>query len=247
MVLLPAGSFTMGDPAGRPDETPHRVSLSSFYMDGYAVTQELFEKVMGVNPSKRKSPMNPVEKVQWTDAVRFCNKCSEWDGLTPCYNLDTWECNFAADGYRLPTEAEWEYACRAGGDLKFGVTDDESALANYAWFRPLSENKTHPVGQKAFNRWGLYDMNGNVWQWCHDWYSPTYYRESAAQDPHGPSADKLPAQEKMRVLRGGAAIHRPRNAGPRIVTKSFPFIPTPASAPTAMAFGERGERVAGGG
>src|SRR5437870_6951172 len=114
MVLVPGGTFTMGDSNGRADETPHSVSVSAFYLDRYPVTQELYEKVMGVNPSKRKEPKNPVERTQWTDAVRFCNCCSELDGLTPCYNLDTWVCDFDVDGYRLPTEAEWEYACRAG-------------------------------------------------------------------------------------------------------------------------------------
>src|SRR5262245_17208547 len=98
MVLIPTGSFTMGDGAGRPDETPHAVSVSSFYLDKYPVTQELYEKVMGVNPSKQKDKKNPVEKTQWTDAVRYCNRCSELEGLTPCYDLDTWECNFEANG-----------------------------------------------------------------------------------------------------------------------------------------------------
>src|ERR1043166_8446003 len=114
LVLAPAGSFTMGDAGGREDETPHEVSVSAFYIDKLAITQELYEKLMGANPSKRKDPKCPVERVQWTDAVRFCNKCSELEGLTPCYNVTTWECDFNADGYRLPTEAEWEYACRAG-------------------------------------------------------------------------------------------------------------------------------------
>src|SRR5205085_1193473 len=108
LLLIPAGTFTMGEREG--EETPHVVAISSFYLDKHTVTQELYTKVMDVNPSKRKDPKCPVERTQWTDAVRFCNKCSELDGLTPCYDLDTWECNFAADGYRLPTEAEWEYA-----------------------------------------------------------------------------------------------------------------------------------------
>src|SRR5437660_4987817 len=111
MVLVPGGTFTMGNSNGRADETPHSVSVSAFYLDRYPVTQELYEKVMGVNPSKRKEPKNPVERTQWTDAVRFCNKSSELDGLTPCYDVNAWTCNFAADGYRLPTEAEWQYAC----------------------------------------------------------------------------------------------------------------------------------------
>jgi formylglycine-generating enzyme required for sulfatase activity len=198
LILLPGGTFTMGDSAGREDETPHAVSVSAFYIDKLPVTQELYTKVMGVNPSKRKDPQCPVERTQWTDAVRFCNKCSEQDGLTPAYNLDTWECNFAADGYRLPTEAEWEYACRAGSTGKYCFGDDEKELPTYAWLKPHSQGKTQPVGSKAANRWGLFDMHGNVWQWCNDWHSEAYYQESPKEDPRGPTAGK------MRVLRGGA-------------------------------------------
>jgi formylglycine-generating enzyme required for sulfatase activity len=197
MVLLPAGTFTMGDAAGRPDETPHRVTVSAFYLDRYPVTQELYEKVMGVNPSKRKDSKCPVERTQWTDAVRFCNKCSELQGLTPCYDLTTWECSFEADGYRLPTEAEWEYACRAGSATRYCFGDAEQDLPRYAWLKPGSQGKTHPVGQKQPNPWGLFDMHGNVWQWCHDWYGETY-RESLAENPRGS------ASGKQRVLRGGA-------------------------------------------
>jgi formylglycine-generating enzyme required for sulfatase activity len=198
LVLVPAGTFTMGDSTGRPDETPHAVSVRSFYLDRYPVTQELYEKVMGVNPSKRKDAQSPVERTQWTDAARFCNKCSELEGLVPCYDLSTWECNFDADGYRLPTEAEWEYACRAGSTGRYCFGDAERELPQYAWLKPHSQGKTHPVGQKQPNRWGLYDMHGNVWQWCNDWYGETFYAESAAEDPRGP------ATGKMRVLRGGA-------------------------------------------
>src|SRR5216683_8195820 len=140
MILLPAGSFVMG--GNRGDETPHEVSISSFYFDKFPVTQALYESVMGVNPSKRKGPTNPVERTQWTDAVRFCNKCSELEGLTPCYDLNTWECNFAANGYRLPTEAEWEYACRAGSTGKYCFGDAEKELPQYAWLYPHSQGKT---------------------------------------------------------------------------------------------------------
>ncbi len=216
MVLIPAGSFTMGDAAGRPDETPHRVSVSAFHLDKYAVTQELYEKVMGVNPSKRKDPKNPVERTQWTDAVRFCNKCSELEGLTPCYDLTIWECNFDADGYRLPTEAEWEYACRAGSAGQYCFGDAEKDLPRYAWLKPGSQGKPHPVGRKEPNRWGLYDMHGNVWQWCHDWYGETYYAESPAEDPHGPAAGK------MRVLRGGAWDSTPEKCRAAYRHKEFP-------------------------
>jgi len=198
MVLVPAGSFSMGDASGRPEEAPHRVSVRAFYLDRTPVTQELYETVMGVNPSKRKGKTNPVERTQWTDAVRFCNRCSELEGLTPCYDLNSGQCNFEAGGYRLPTEAEWEYACRAGSEGKYCCGDRETDLVRYAWFKPQSGGMTHPVGQKQANAWGLYDMHGNVWQWCNDYYAENYYAESPSDNPRGPAAGQ------MRVLRGGA-------------------------------------------
>ena len=198
MLLIPAGQFTMGDAQGRPDESPHTVYVSSFYMDRYPVSQQLYEQLMRVNPSKRKGKDYPVERTQWTEAVRFCNQCSEIEGLRPCYDLSTWECNFQADGYRLPTEAEWEYACRAGSTGKYFFGDDEDQLPRYAWFKPHSRGRPRPVGQKQPNLWGMYDMHGNVWQWCNDYYSDTYYSESPRENPHGPQIGK------KRVLRGGA-------------------------------------------
>src|ERR1700677_891153 len=165
LTLIPAGTFTMGEAhSGNEDEKPHTVSVSSFYIDRYLVTQEIYERVMRVNPSKAKGPKNPVEKTQWFDAVRFCNKCSQLDGLTPCYDEETWQCNFAPNGYRLPTEAEWEYACRAGSTNRYCFGDDPTELPAYAWFKPGSKGKPQPVGQKMPNAWGLFDMHGNVWQ-----------------------------------------------------------------------------------
>jgi formylglycine-generating enzyme required for sulfatase activity/Tol biopolymer transport system component len=198
MVPIPEGTFTMGDASGRADETPHAVSVASFYMDRVPVTQELYEKVMGVNPSKRKDKQNPVERTQWTDAVRFCNKCSEMEGLTPCYDLKTWACDFTADGYRLPTEAEWEYACRAGSAAKYCCGDYDTSLPAYAWYKPHSKGRPQPVGQKRPNNWSLYDMHGNVWQWCNDYYDEKYYADSPKENPRGP------ATGRERVLRGGA-------------------------------------------
>jgi formylglycine-generating enzyme len=216
MILIPAGAFSMGDGAGQPDEAAHNVTVQAFYIDKYPVTQELYETMLGVNPSKRKEPKNPVERTQWTEAVRFCNKCSEIDGLTPCYDLAAWECNFNANGYRLPTEAEWEYACRAGSSAKYCFGDAESDLANYAWLKPHSQGKPHPVGEKQPNSWGLYDMHGNVWQWCNDWYSESYFKESPAENPHGP------ATGKMRVLRGGAWDSTPDKCRSAYRHKEFP-------------------------
>ena len=198
MLLIPAGEFTMGQEGGRADEAPHAVSVNSLYMDRYLVTQELYEKVMGVNPSKQKGKRNPAERLQWTDAVRFCNKCSELDGFSPCYDPQTWECRFEANGYRLPTEAEWEYACRAGSRGRYCFGDDAAKAPQYAWFKPHSGGVTRPVGQKLPNAWGLSDMHGNVWEWCNDWYGESYYPESPRENPRGP------ASGKQRVLRGGA-------------------------------------------
>ena len=198
MVFITAGQFTMGDPRGSADETPHEVFVDAFYMDKHSISQALYEQVMGVNPSKRKGSNNPVERVQWTEAVRFCNSCSEMEGLTPCYNLSTWECDFAANGYRLPTEAEREYACRAGTQTKYFFGDDGRQLSRYAWCKPHSMGRPRPVAQKLPNPWGLYDMHGNVWEWCNDYYSETYYSESPRENPTGPESGK------KRVLRGGA-------------------------------------------
>jgi formylglycine-generating enzyme required for sulfatase activity len=240
LVLVPAGTFTMGNSAGRPDEAPrHAVSVGAFYLDRYPVTQELYEKVMGVNPSKRKQPQAPVERTQWTDAVRFCNRCSELEGLTPCYDLGTWECNFDADGYRLPTEAEWEYACRAGGTGKYCCGDDDKELPRYAWFKPHSQGKPQPVGTKQPNRWGLYDMHGNVWQWCNDWYGETYYQESPPDNPHGP------ATGKMRVLRGGAWDRSADNCRSACRHKEFPVYSDACFGADSYGF-RRARRAEGG-
>jgi sulfatase modifying factor 1 len=198
LALVPAGSFTMGDATGKPEEKPHDVTVSPFHIDVDPVTQELYQRVMGVNPSKQKNPQAPVAGVQWVDAVRFCNKCSEMDGLKPCYDPKTWACDFEADGYRLPTEAEWEYACRAGTKTKYFFGDSASDLVGYAWVKQNSEGKVRPVGQKPANAFGLHDMHGNVWQWCNDWYAEDAYASSPKENPRGP------AEGKQRVLRGGA-------------------------------------------
>jgi len=198
MVFVSGGEFLMGDAAGRPDETPHTVAVSSFYIDKCPVTQQHYERVMGNNPSKWKSERNPVERLRWAEAARFCNKCSEIDGLTPCYDTESFECDFDADGYRLPTEAEWEYACRAGKQTKYFFGDDPAVLPQFAWLKANSEGRARPVGTKLPNDWGLYDMHGNVWEWCNDYYGENYYKEGPKKDPRGPATGKL------RVMRGGA-------------------------------------------
>jgi len=197
MVLIPAGQFQMGDKA-EADATPHQVSVRAFLMDKTLVTQEQYEKAMGENPSRWKGSKNPVEQVRWSDAVRFCNKRSELEGLRPCYELKTWKCNFDVDGYRLPTEAEWEYACRAGATTGYFFGDNPANLADYAWFDKNSGGHPHPVAQKQANPWGIYDACGNLWEWCNDFYKVDYYRESPPTDPKGPDAGQT------KVVRGGA-------------------------------------------
>ncbi|MBN1442260.1 MAG: formylglycine-generating enzyme family protein, partial [Planctomycetes bacterium] len=216
MLLVPAGEFTMGQADGRPDENPHAVRLSAFWIDRHPVTQGLYEEILGANPSRRKDPESPVSGVYWTDAARFCNRCSESDGLKPCYDLETWTCDFAASGYRLPTEAEWEYACRAGSDSIYFFGDDPAELPRFAWSKPHSRGRTHPVGMREPNRWGLHDMLGNVWEWTGDWYGETYYQQSPVEDPRGPAAGT------MRVLRGGAWSSPPEQCRVAYRGKEFP-------------------------
>ena len=186
LVLIRPGNFLMGSPdseKGRKSEEgpQHEVTISKpFYMGVTKVTQAQYEAVMGTNPSKFKGPANPVDSLTWDEAAEFCKKLSEKTGKT----------------VRLPTEAEWEYACRAGTRTRFSFGDSESALGDYAWWESNSGGKTNPVGQKKPNPWGLYDMNGNVWEWCADWFGG--YSSGASTDPQGAGSGE------RRVLRGGA-------------------------------------------
>ena len=165
MVYIPSGKFNMGSPEGQGDvnERPQikDVNVSAFYMGKYEVTQAQWQVIMGNNPSHFKgffksNPQNPVEKVSWEDAQEFCKKLSQKAGKE----------------FRLPSEAEWEYACRAGTTTAYSFGDNASLLGEYAWYGFVinSWSKTHPVGQKKPNPWGLYDMHGNVWEWCQDSY-----------------------------------------------------------------------------
>jgi sulfatase modifying factor 1 len=198
MVLVPAGEFQMGDDEGEFDEQPaHRVKLSPFYIDTHEVTQRSFESLMGRNPAKSVGPDKPVERVSWLAAIQYCNMRSAKEGLKPCYDLKTQQCDFEADGYRLPTEAEWEYACRAGTTTDWSFGDASAELDEYGWYKGNSEKTTHPVGQKGPNAWGLYDMHGNVAEWCNDWYAEEY-DAAVERDPRGP------ASGDERVLRGGS-------------------------------------------
>lgn len=198
MVLIAGGTFAMGADAGGPDCQPvHRVTVSSFYIDKTAVTQESFTDLMGVCPAHFEGDRNPIDRVRWTQAAKYCNARSRHEGLVPCYDEKTWHCDFAASGYRLPTEAEWEYACRAGTTSAYSFGDDAAALKRHGWFKDNANKQTHPVGQKAANAWGLCDMHGNVAEWCNDFYAADYYQHSPPTDPRGPETGA------KRVLRGG--------------------------------------------
>ena len=165
-------------------------------MSKYEVTQAQYKAVMGTNPSHFKGDNNPVEQVSWNDVVAYCNKLTEQEkaaGRLP-----------VGYEYRLPTEAEWEYACRAGTTTAFSFGNDESQLGEYAWYRDNSGLTTHPVRQKKPNGWGLYDMHGNVGEWCQDFFFAKYPGGSVS-DPQGPatgSGDHPTGYD--RVVRGGA-------------------------------------------
>lgn len=188
LVSLPGGSFTMGSASGTDDEKPpHLVQLSAFSIGKYEVTQAQWIAVMGTNPSYFKGDGNlPVEMVSSDQVAEFCQRLSQATG----YN------------FRLPTEAEWEYACRAGTNTDYSFGDNKDLIGEYAWFYDNSGGKTHPVGTKKPNSFNLYDMHGNVWEWCSDWYLQNYYAELSKQritvNPQGP------AISLNRVVRGGS-------------------------------------------
>jgi formylglycine-generating enzyme required for sulfatase activity len=201
MVYIPGGTFTMGSNKGNPDEKPaHQVTLSPFLMDQFEVTAEMYTKAELSNPSHwQKSPKMPIEQVRWNGARIYCNERSLLEGLTPCYDESKpgMPLNINANGYRLPTEAEWEYAARAGGTGAYGSVP-KNKLKQYAIYEANSQKRTRPVGTKKSNAWGLYDMLGNVSEWCEDLYAADYYSKSPAKDPMGPSTGN-----GKRVMRGG--------------------------------------------
>ncbi|GHU21780.1 hypothetical protein FACS1894172_19570 [Spirochaetia bacterium] len=238
-VRIPGGTFMMGSPSSEVNrsssEIQHRVTITGFSMSKYEVTQKEYQEVMGTNPSYFKGDNLPVEQVTWYGAIEYCNARSGKEGLTPAYTIDksrkdpnnnaptnseydwqndnvrwvvTW--NRSANGYRLPTEAEWEYACRAGTTTPFSTgTNITTNQANYNGNNPYNGNakgtyreRTWAVGSGTANTWGLYDMHGNVWEWCWDWYGD--YNTASQADPAGV------ASGSSRVLRGGSWIRYAR-------------------------------------
>jgi formylglycine-generating enzyme required for sulfatase activity len=226
MVHVPAGSFIMGYAPNSSSRPEHKVKVGAFFIDKCEVTQGAYSALMKENPSDTKRGLRkediatpigkdyPVTRVSWFDAVRYCNARSTAEGLQPCYDVSTWDCDFSKNGYRLPTEAEWEYACRAGTSTTYFSGNDVNDLIKYAnywpdegecneamadtgkWDKPLPE--LLPVGQKKPNPWGLYDMLGNAAEWCNDWYDENYYARSPEKDPKGPEYGA------MKVFRGGS-------------------------------------------
>ncbi|MBS1259307.1 MAG: Hercynine oxygenase [Candidatus Scalindua arabica] len=205
MVYIKGGCFDMGDifGDGSSDENPvHTVCVSDFYLGKTEVTQKQWTDIMGHNPSKFKCGDCPVERVSWNNVQDFIKKLNKATGLN----------------YRLPTEAEWEYAARSGGEKeKWAGADKESELDEYAWYRGNSKSITHTVAGKSPSKLGLYDMMGNVWEWCSDWYDRKYYKNSPAKNPEGPS------DGTTRVLRGGGWKSKPEHL--RTVDRND-FVPT---------------------
>ncbi|WP_320997585.1 flavodoxin [Enterocloster bolteae] len=220
LVLITGGTFEMGSPQAEAwrseDEQAHSVSVSDFYLSPYEVTQEEYERVMGTNPSTFSGPDLPVEMVSWLEAAEYCNARSVQEGLEPVYEIvgGTVSWNRERNGYRLPTEAEWEYACRAGtttpfhtqtsisaeeanywGDYPYMIEDNYFTQGNLETKPGVYRQTTTAVGSFAPNAWGLYDMHGNVGEWVWDYYGP--YDETAAENPTGLESGT------RRVNRGG--------------------------------------------
>jgi formylglycine-generating enzyme required for sulfatase activity len=195
-VLIPAGTFMMGADKDFEEaydfELPrHQVTISKpFFLGVYEVTQQQWKDVMGNNPSKFKGRDNPVETVSWEDVQEFIKHLNQKEGHSR---------------YRLPTEAEWEYAARAGSTSTYFFGDNKSQLGDYAWYEDNSGQETHPVGEKRSNAWGLYDMIGNVWEWAQDRFGDTYYANSPSSDPTGPISGA------SCVVRGCGWINAARN------------------------------------
>jgi formylglycine-generating enzyme required for sulfatase activity len=189
-MLIQAGTFQMGSNDGWESERPaHNVrSRQPFYLGKYPVTQAQWAALMGNNPSEFKGdPNRPVENVSWEDVQEYIRELNRRNG---------------GEQYRLPTEAEWEYACRAGTATAYHFGNKSEQLGQYGWYKENAGGHTHPVGKRKPNGWGLHDMHGNVWEWVEDWYAPSYAAESVRSRMDHSS----PAERKDRVNRGGSWV-----------------------------------------
>jgi formylglycine-generating enzyme required for sulfatase activity len=211
MMALPGGTFQMGSPEtddmARSNEKPqHQVTVSAFRMAITPVTAGLYAELMEQEAPPAERAKHPAVDVRWFDAIEFCNRLSARQGYRPCYRQADGQivCDWQADGYRLPTEAEWEYACRAGTTTRYAFGDDPAQLERYAWFG--KSEGPFEVAQKLPNPWGLYDMHGNVWEWCWDWYRLYALRQVRSWDD---LRDFFRPQ--YRVVRGGSFVYPPED------------------------------------
>jgi formylglycine-generating enzyme required for sulfatase activity len=236
MVLVEAGSFQMGSTDGYAHEQPvHTVLISKpFFIDRYEVTFEEYDRFCddthrGMLDDRGWGRGNqPVIHVDWNDAVAYCNWLSEKEGLSPCYSGKgkLVECDFSANGYRLPTEAEWEYAARGGQNSQGFIYAGSDNPDEVAWYADNSDDRLHPVGEKGSNELGLYDICGNIFEWCWDWYDKDYYAVSPDSDPLGPPPPQDPKPwEFIRVRRSGSWREDKENI--RISSRSFDSIDYP--------------------
>ena len=219
MVSIPAGSFEMGSNDGADNEKPvHTVTLEAFSISTTEVTHKQYRAITGNNPSRYVGNDNlPVETVSWYDAVKFCNLLSDKASFDRCYDEKTWKCDFSKNGFRLPTEAEWEYACRAGTTNLYNTGNSERDLDDAAWYGNITagncHNIPHPAALRKPNAWGLYDMHGSLWEWCNDRYCENY--SVKIPDSNSPGPHNTPT----RVIRGGSWISNPEFC--RVTTRDF--------------------------
>jgi len=276
MVKIEGGTFTMGSPKdehGRTsDEIQHQVTLSGFYIGKYEVTQKQYEAVMDYNPSYFKGANLPVEKVSWYNAVEFCNKLSKKEGREPVYTMTDVERNgsniseakvtadWSKNGYRLPTSAEWEYACRAGTTTAFNTGNNiTTEQANFgkegvSIFEEAAGKKTRttPVGTFKPNAWGLYDMHGNVYEWCWDWgqnsfykvslyediYDKDYYTDKARTDPKGPKLILAPLGDSYGRDREESGLLERVTRGGSWRSKESEYLRSASMIPAGQRYGE---------
>ena len=234
MVKVDGGTFMMGATAEQSadassfEKPAHKVTVSDFYIGKYEVTQALWTKIKGTNPSRYIGNGNlPVETVSWYDCIRFCNALSKSMGYAACYRIENGVngsgkenstvtlLNGGRGGFRLPTEAEWEYAARGGNRSKGYKYSGSNRLDDVAWYYDNSKGQTHPVGEKVPNELGLYDMSGNVWEWCWDWYDN--YSSKSQNNPTGPD------KGSDRVYRGGTWDYYSKGCRVSVRSGDYPF------------------------